>query len=185
MTHPFNYRLILLLARPIRYCLSISAHASPTCARFLVSSLPFAPPSTSPELRRVTPTTIDCLLGRSPSINLIIPAFIGDFYPRWRIDLFCLLTKGQSLTNGHRNALPTLSVIRTTLFITNDWMLRTNTSFLLLFRAQSVSPVRPQFEPTPEDRSFFFASKKANSIFISALFLFTFVAKKEIYHLKL
>lgn len=109
MTRPFDYRLIPLLARLIRYCLSISAHASPTCSRFLIFSPPPPPPFAPYALLRVSsrsaPTTIDCPLGRPPSINLIIPALIGDFYPRPEESIcFVFLQKASFGMNGRHDA---------------------------------------------------------------------------------
>jgi len=68
------------------------------------------------------------------------------------------------------------------LYLTNDWMLRTNTSFFLLFHAQSVFPA--QTNPRRSHFSLFsslFFLHIANSIFISMVFFFTFVMKKEVY----
>lgn len=119
-TRPFDYPLIPLLATnsllPFDFRSRIT-HVLDFSYLLLLSP----PPSTYVELlRRVAPISDnDKLPGRSLSINLIILAFIGNFYPRWRIDLFCLLTKEQPLINGRCNIYTTADVFsypRTTLF---------------------------------------------------------------------
>lgn len=141
--------LIPLLARLIRYCLSISAHALPTCSISHVFSS-FCPPSTLLELSSRYSPDNDRLPGRTFTLNKFNnPGFHRRERKRERERFihveesicFVFLQKSTPLINGCRNVLPTFSVTCYNFIKQVNRALQSNTSFVLLLGIKFVYPL--------------------------------------------